>query len=187
MVWALLKRDELAACSLHYDITLDIHTIIDKTRGAMALLMANHNVMKFYFSGGRSYELGKWGYRRRRACYLTAIEEPKYTSDIQCPEGVTDGNRMLPTTYLSSHQPNPDPRVRDLVEGVGAGAPVGEEHGEANGLKDSSKSSDGDGVERALLGDDLGDNLESSQRRFPLLIGKLTEGAAEAMKMREPR
>lgn len=48
-----------------------------------------------------------------------------------------------------------------LIEGVGAGSPVGEEQAEADGLKDAGKSADGDGVHGALLGNDLGDDLES--------------------------
>ena len=46
-----------------------------------------------------------------------------------------------------------------LVEGVGAGAPVREEHAEAHGLEDAGQSTDGNGVEGALLGEDLGDEL----------------------------
>lgn len=46
-----------------------------------------------------------------------------------------------------------------LVEGVGAGSPVGEEHGETDGLSDAGSSTDGDGVQGTLLGDDLGDDL----------------------------
>lgn len=41
--------------------------------------------------------------------------------------------------------------------------PVGEEHGEADGLKDAGQRTDGNGVERTLLGDDLGDDLKFSQ------------------------
>merc|ERR1711939_1060551 len=44
-----------------------------------------------------------------------------------------------------------------LVEWVGAGAPPGHEHGETDGLEDAGEGTDGDGVERALLGEDLGD------------------------------
>jgi hypothetical protein len=56
--------------------------------------------------------------------------------------------------------------IRYLVEGVGAGAPVGEEQRQANGLKNTGKGSNGDGVERALLGEDLRDNLRA------MLVGK---------------
>jgi hypothetical protein len=48
---------------------------------------------------------------------------------------------------------------RRLVEGVGAGSPVGEEERETDGLHTAGESTDGNGVERALLGEDLGDNL----------------------------
>ena len=48
---------------------------------------------------------------------------------------------------------------RRLVKGVGAGAPVGEEEGKTNGLEDAGNSANGDGVKRALLGEDLGDDL----------------------------
>jgi hypothetical protein len=50
-------------------------------------------------------------------------------------------------------------RVRRLVEGVGAGSPVGEEQAEADGLEDTGNGTDSDGVKRTLLGDDLGDDL----------------------------
>ena len=46
-----------------------------------------------------------------------------------------------------------------LVEGVGAGSPVGEEQAEADSLEDAGNSADGDGVHGTLLGDDLGDDL----------------------------
>lgn len=49
-----------------------------------------------------------------------------------------------------------------LLEGVGAGAPVGEEQGETDGLEDTGNSADGDGVKRALLGKNLGDDLQRS-------------------------
>jgi hypothetical protein len=51
-------------------------------------------------------------------------------------------------------------RVRRLVEGVGAGSPVGEEQAEADGLEDTGNGTDSDGVKRALLGNDLGDDLD---------------------------
>jgi hypothetical protein len=54
-------------------------------------------------------------------------------------------------------------RYRDadkyLVEGVGAGAPVGEGHAEADSLEYAGGSTDGNGVKRTLLGDNLGDDL----------------------------
>lgn len=40
--------------------------------------------------------------------------------------------------------------------------PPGHEHAEADGLEDAGKSTNGDGVERALLGEDLGDELDIS-------------------------
>ena len=46
-----------------------------------------------------------------------------------------------------------------LVKGVGASAPPGEEHAQADRLKDTSQGADGDGVDGTLLGDDLGDEL----------------------------
>ena len=50
-------------------------------------------------------------------------------------------------------------RARRLVEGVGAGSPVGEEQAEADSLEHAGNSADVDGVHGALLGDDLGDDL----------------------------
>ena len=51
--------------------------------------------------------------------------------------------------------------ARRLVEGVGAGSPVGEEQAEADGLEDTGNGADGNGVERALLSENLGDDLDS--------------------------
>jgi hypothetical protein len=42
-----------------------------------------------------------------------------------------------------------------LVERVGAGSPVCEEQAETDGLENSSKSTDSDGINRALLSDGL--------------------------------
>ena len=46
-----------------------------------------------------------------------------------------------------------------LAEGVGAGSRVGEEQRETDGLECTGKSTDGDGVHGALLGEHLRDNL----------------------------
>ena len=51
------------------------------------------------------------------------------------------------------------PYANHLVEGVGAGSPVGKEQAEADSLKDTGNGTDSNGVKRALLGDDLRDNL----------------------------
>lgn len=49
-----------------------------------------------------------------------------------------------------------------LVEWVRAGSPPGEEKGQTDGLKGAGKGADGHGVEWALLGDDLSDELQWS-------------------------
>lgn len=49
--------------------------------------------------------------------------------------------------------------TRRLVEGVGAGTPVGEEHAQANSLEDAGNGTNGNCVNGALLGDNLGDDL----------------------------
>lgn len=46
-----------------------------------------------------------------------------------------------------------------LVEWVGVGSPPGEEEGETDGLEDAGEAADEDGVEWALLGEDLCDEL----------------------------
>lgn len=51
-------------------------------------------------------------------------------------------------------------KATDLLEWVGAGSPVGEEHGETDSLEDAGKSADGNGVKRTLLGEDSGDELQ---------------------------
>ena len=45
------------------------------------------------------------------------------------------------------------------VKWVGAGSPVGQEQAQANSLENASEGANGNGVERSLLGDDLGDEL----------------------------
>ncbi len=52
----------------------------------------------------------------------------------------------------------------DVVQEVGAGSPVAKEQAEADGLKDAGESADGNGVEGALFGEDLGDELVTRQR-----------------------
>ena len=49
-----------------------------------------------------------------------------------------------------------------LVEGVRPGAPPGHEHGQADGLEDAGEGADSDGVKRALLGEDLSDELRTT-------------------------
>lgn len=61
-------------------------------------------------------------------------------------------------------------RRTDLVEWVGAGAPPGQEQRQADGLEDACKSANGNGVKRALLGEDLGDELPRYQH--PKIISK---------------
>lgn len=68
-----------------------------------------------------------------------------------------------------------------LVEWVGAGAPPGHEHGEADGLEDAGEGTDGDGVERALLGEDLGDELEKGS----VVSGCSPNDARDAGKIRK--
>jgi len=53
---------------------------------------------------------------------------------------------------------NPVSYAARLVEGIGAGSPVGEEQAEADSLKDTGYGTDGDGVSGPLLGENLGDN-----------------------------
>jgi len=48
-------------------------------------------------------------------------------------------------------------QATNLREWAGAGAPPGQEDREADGLEDAGNSANGDGVERALLSSDLGD------------------------------
>lgn len=47
-----------------------------------------------------------------------------------------------------------------LVEGVGSGAPVGQDQAEADGLEDAGQRTDGEGINRALLQEELRDELE---------------------------
>jgi hypothetical protein len=46
------------------------------------------------------------------------------------------------------------------------GSPPGEEKGETDSLEDTGNSTDGDGVERSLLSEDLGNELDSDQHLF---------------------
>ena len=61
--------------------------------------------------------------------------------------------------------PQAPARRLSLVEWVGSGAPVGEEHAEANSLEDLGDNTDGDEVKRSLLGNDLSDELDEVSRR----------------------
>jgi len=54
-------------------------------------------------------------------------------------------------------------RARHLVERVGASAPVGQEQRKTNGLHDTGNSTNSDGVKGALLGENLGEDLITSQ------------------------
>jgi len=83
---------------------------------------------------------------------------------------------------------NPVSYAARLVEGIGAGSPVGEEQAEADSLKDTGYGTDGDGVSGPLLGENLGDNLKTVSVRFGNQDCKWhTDGAAEAKKIKEPR
>lgn len=63
-----------------------------------------------------------------------------------------------------------------------------EEEGQADGLEDTSKCANGDGVQRTLLGGDLSDKLEAiSQGTWQEKLRKHTEGAELARKIREPK
>lgn len=64
---------------------------------------------------------------------------------------------------LSYHCSSPA-NTGNLVEGVGAGSPVGEEERKTNGLEGAGKGTDGDGVKGTLLSEDLGDDLHSVSR-----------------------
>ena len=66
---------------------------------------------------------------------------------------------LLSTMTTSSYLRQSIRGRKRLVEWVGAGAPVGQEEGETDSLKDTGESTDSDGVKRALLGNDLGDDL----------------------------
>lgn len=49
--------------------------------------------------------------------------------------------------------------LQAVAKRVGAGAPPGQEEGQADSLEDAGQGADGNGVKRALLGRDLGDEL----------------------------
>lgn len=49
--------------------------------------------------------------------------------------------------------------MNSLVEGVGAGAPPGEEDGKTDSLEDLGSDSDADGVKGTLLSDGLDEDL----------------------------
>ena len=50
--------------------------------------------------------------------------------------------------------------ARDLVEGVGSGAPPGEEHAQADCLEDTAENTDSDNVHGTSLGSNLSDELQ---------------------------
>lgn len=49
---------------------------------------------------------------------------------------------------------------------LGVGSPPGEEKGKTNSLEDTGNSTDGDGVKRSLLSEDLSNELDYSQCQF---------------------
>lgn len=75
-----------------------------------------------------------------------------------------------------------------LVKKRSASAPPRHEHGQTDGLEDAGKGADGNGVERALLSEDLRNELCPSQQMmfFALIVLKLTDGAELAMKIKVP-
>lgn len=74
------------------------------------------------------------------------------------------------------------------VERVRPCAPPGQEQRQTNGLHDSGESSDGNGIEWALLGEDLSDELATCQhvRKPHSTTSKLTDGAELAKKIKVP-
>jgi hypothetical protein len=52
--------------------------------------------------------------------------------------------------------------ARPLLERVGVGSPPCKEERKADGLKDTSKSTNSNGIKRTLLSEDLSDELKSN-------------------------
>lgn len=67
----------------------------------------------------------------------------------------------------------------NLVEWVGAGAPVCKEEGQADGLEDAAENTDGDDIKRTLLVGDLGDELEFMSEGW--LLKGLKEGKVKSL------
>lgn len=59
-----------------------------------------------------------------------------------------------------------------LVEWIGSGAPVREEHAETDSLEQTGQNTYGDGIERSLLGDDTGDDLGNVNIKFGTISGR---------------
>lgn len=57
---------------------------------------------------------------------------------------------------------------RLVAEGVCANTPPVKEQAQADGLEGTGKSADGDRIQRALLGEDLGDELRIHVNRFTI-------------------
>lgn len=66
-----------------------------------------------------------------------------------------------------------------LLEGVGAGTPPGEEGGETDSLDELAEQGDADGVDRALLDEGLGDELQTRLSDCGLGHGLFVMGGAE--------
>ena len=100
-------------------------------------------------------------------------------------------------TTAASPLRSPPPVMR-LVERVGAGAPVREEEAEADRLEHASNGANSHSIQRALLGDDLRDELCEAEphvsvnysSKGPAAVEKRkasrTDGAELAMKIRAP-
>lgn len=86
-----------------------------------------------------------------------------------------------------------------LVKRVGASAPVGEDHGQADGLEQLGEGADADVLDWPLLGEqlseELGEQTTVSFFRYMMKggeprqrgVGKLTVGPLVAAKIRPPR
>lgn len=68
-----------------------------------------------------------------------------------------------------------------------AGSPPGEEERKTDSLEDTSNGTNGNGIKRALLSEDLGDELDelAIAPRSHVLVH--TEGAELAKKIKDPR
>ena len=71
---------------------------------------------------------------------------------------------------------------------LGVGSPPCQEQGKTNSLEDTGKSTNGNGIKRSLLSEDLSDELQIiSKGRYITKTGKHTEGAELAKKIKDPK
>jgi hypothetical protein len=81
---------------------------------------------------------------------------------LSAPPRGSANSAQYPAVFAHIHP------ISRLVEWVGSGAPVCEEHAETDGLKQAGQNTNCNGVERSLLRNNTGNDLENVSIMFIL-------------------